>query len=238
VTASKTRRDVLRAGTVTLAGALVAGCLGGSPGPGTGEPAARPTGRATGAGGGSRSRSTGEDGPRTPARDDRAHHSPAGHGDGHHSPATHPREAGHGPHAPDGITPDGRWTDTPGGDPSGTSDADGDVSAFLADVSNFDGVVDRTGESLVRVRVGSEANGGAFGFSPAAVRVSTGTTVVWEWTGAGGAHNVHATDGSFESTLTAEASHTFRTEFPRRGTFGYVCDPHRGLGMKGAIVVE
>jgi halocyanin-like protein len=129
VSASETRRDVLRAGTATLAGALVAGCLGGSPGLGTGE-------------------------------------------------------------------------------------------------------------SLVRVRVGIEANGGAFGFSPAAVRVSTGTTVVWEWTGAGGAHDVHATDGSFGSTLTAETGHTFRTEFPRRGTFGYVCGPHRGLGMKGAIVVE
>jgi halocyanin-like protein len=70
------------------------------------------------------------------------------------------------------------------------------------------------------------------------VRVSAGTTVVWTWTGAGGAHNVAAEDGSFESDLTSEAGHTFSRTVEEPGTVRYVCTPHATLGMKGAVVVE
>ena len=48
---------------------------------------------------------------------------------------------------------------------------------WFDDVSNVDGVVDRRGNDGVVVEVGVDANGGAFGFGPAAVRVSPGTTV-------------------------------------------------------------
>jgi plastocyanin len=55
-----------------------------------------------------------------------------------------------------------------------------DISGWFSDVSNFEEVVDRTGQDSVTVSVGSEANGGAFGFSPPAVRVDPGTAVEWE----------------------------------------------------------
>jgi len=67
----------------------------------------------------------------------------------------------------------------------------------------------------VTVEVGTEANGGNFGFGPAAVRVDPGTTVTWEWVA--GSHNVEAEDGSFESELTDETGFTFDADLRGRG---------------------
>ncbi|WP_256295952.1 halocyanin domain-containing protein [Haloarchaeobius salinus] len=113
------------------------------------------------------------------------------------------------------------------------------VESFLADTSNFDGVVDRTGTDAVEVEVGVEANGAFFGFGPAAVRVDQGTTVTWTWTGQGSTHNVVARHGAeFASEQTSEAGFTFEHVFDQPGTVLYVCEPHEGVGMKGAVVVE
>lgn len=116
----------------------------------------------------------------------------------------------------------------------GSSDFDG----WLSDTGNFDGVVDATGEDEVTVRTGAEGNGGNYAFDPAAVRVSAGTTVVWQWTGEGAAHNVAAKDGGFESEMTAEEGFTFSHTFEESGTHKYVCTPHKAMGMKGVVVVE
>ncbi len=104
-------------------------------------------------------------------------------------------------------------------------------------VANYDGVVDRTGQDSVTVAVGVENGDGPYGFGPAAVRVSPGTTVTWEWTGEGGSHNVVSTDGTFESDLVADPGHTFEHTFEGEGVFRYLCQPHEQLGMKGAVVV-
>ena len=78
-----------------------------------------------------------------------------------------------------------------------------------------------------------------FAFAPAAVRVSPGTTVVWEWTGNGGTHNVvNREDGLFESELTVSEGHTFEYTFEESGEYRYVCIPHETLGMVGVVVVE
>ena len=130
--------------------------------------------------------------------------------------------------------PIGPATATASGD-AGASDA---AEAYLSNTDNFDGVVDKPGSSEVPVTVGSDANGGNFGFEPAAIRVSPGTTVVWEWNGLGSSHNVVAEDGSFESDLVAEKGHTFTRTFEEPGTVRYYCTPHRTMGMKGVVVVE
>jgi halocyanin-like protein len=120
------------------------------------------------------------------------------------------------------------------GPAAGQSTFDG----WLDGVSNYDRVVDETGSEEVQVIVGAEANGGNLGFGPAAIRVSPGTTVVWRWNGKGGAHNVVANDGSFESELTADQGFTFRYTFEEPGTTKYYCQPHQTIGMKGVVVVE
>ncbi|WP_121822305.1 halocyanin domain-containing protein [Halostella salina] len=134
-------------------------------------------------------------------------------------------------------------TESPDTTATPTTEAGGDdrptVEEFLSGTDNFDGVVDRTGTDAVDVSVGVEANGAYYGFGPAAVRVDQGTTVTWTWTGQGSTHNVVARHGAeFESEQTSEEGHTFEQTFDDAGTVLYVCAPHEGIGMKGAIVVE
>jgi len=113
--------------------------------------------------------------------------------------------------------------------------AQGSFDDYLNNVDNYDGVVDETGNDQVTVEVGTEANGGNFGFGPAAVRVDPGTTVTWEWVA--GSHNVEAEDGSFESELTDETGFTFEQTFEDEGVVKYFCMPHKSMGMKGVVVV-
>ncbi|MFD1571435.1 halocyanin domain-containing protein [Halorubrum laminariae] len=112
---------------------------------------------------------------------------------------------------------------------------DPDYGGWFDGVSNYDQTVDATGQDEVTVSVGA-ADGLSFG--PAAVAVSTGTTVVWEWTGQGGGHNVSAESGDFESETVSEEGHTFEHTFEETGTYEYACTPHETVGMKGAIVVR
>jgi halocyanin-like protein len=141
----------------------------------------------------------------------------------------------------DGGNGNGNGNDGSSDDSDASGSGSGGAPSFdgwLSNASNYDGVVDRTGASEVTVKVGVEANGGAFGFGPAAVRVDPGTTVVWEWTGEGSMHDVVAKDGRFESEQTDEAGHTYARTFEETGTTKYACTPHRTLGMKGVVVVR
>ncbi|WP_420871443.1 halocyanin domain-containing protein [Halomicrobium salinisoli] len=114
-----------------------------------------------------------------------------------------------------------------------------DYGGWFDDVSNFDGTVDQTGQDSVTVAVGAEGNDGAFAFEPAAVAVSPGTTVQWEWTGQGGGHNVVSPeDGPLDSETYSESGVNYEQTFEEEGTFRYVCVPHESLGMKGAVVVS
>lgn len=122
------------------------------------------------------------------------------------------------------------------GDDGGSGNSE--VDSYLSETDNYDGIEDYTGESEVTVDVGVEANDGAFGFGPAAIRVDSGTTVVWEWTGKGSTHNVSHDGGDFESETTAEEGFTFEQSFDEPGTYLYECTPHASIGMKGAVVVE
>jgi halocyanin-like protein len=112
------------------------------------------------------------------------------------------------------------------------------VAEWLSETENYEGVVDLTGRDRVTVLVGFEGNGGNFTFSPPALRVDAGTTVVWEWTGKGGQHDV-VTDGDrFRSPLQGERGATYERTLDEPGTILYRCRPHDALGMRGAIVVE
>ncbi|WP_435363203.1 halocyanin domain-containing protein [Haloarchaeobius sp. DYHT-AS-18] len=111
------------------------------------------------------------------------------------------------------------------------------LAEWFVGVENFDGLVDARGTAEVSISVGAPGNGGGFAFEPAAVRVDPGTTVVWEWTGEGGMHNVAEKAGGYESDLLTEAGATFQHDFAEEGVSTYVCSPHEAMGMKGAVVV-
>lgn len=108
------------------------------------------------------------------------------------------------------------------------------VDEWLSDTGNYDQVVDRTDASTVTVDVGAQGNSGQNAYAPAAIEITPGSTVVWEWIN--GHHNVVATDGTVDSG-SPEENATFEHTFDEPGTTFYYCDPHRSLDMKGAVVV-
>lgn len=75
-------------------------------------------------------------------------------------------------------------------------------------------------------------------FEPAVLRIEAGTTVRFRWTGTGSAHNVAFIDRDVQSSLNHEAGRTFEVTFNTEGAARYHCTPHRGVGMKGLVVVE
>lgn len=120
-------------------------------------------------------------------------------------------------------------------DTGGAVASEPEYDGWFDDVDSYEQTADMTGEDSVTVQVGAE-DGLAFG--PAAVAVDAGTTVIWEWTGEGGSHNVSAENGDFESETVDEEGYTFEQTVDQAGVFKYACTPHRTLGMKGAIVVQ
>jgi len=126
---------------------------------------------------------------------------------------------------------------------TGLAAAPGGVAAqydgWLDDVDNYDGTHDYTGQDEVTVEVGAGENGLKFG--PAAILIDPGATVVWEWTGAGGNHNVVAVDETFDSgDPVGEEGTTFEYTFEDAAegdAFNYACEPHESVGMKGAVAI-
>ncbi|WP_224450443.1 halocyanin domain-containing protein [Haloprofundus salilacus] len=109
------------------------------------------------------------------------------------------------------------------------------VDDWLSNTGNYEGVVDTTDVDSVTIEVGARGNNGANAFAPAAIEISPGTTVTWEWVD--GYHNVVATEGQFDSG-EVEQNATFEHTFDTTGTVYYYCEPHRSMAMKGAIVVS
>lgn len=117
-----------------------------------------------------------------------------------------------------------------------------DVHSYLTDNSTnlYEGEADdQTGSDEVTVAVGG---GEGLAFDHPAVLVDAGTTITWEWTGEGGAHNVVSADGSateFESGEAVDsASETYSETFEESGNQLYYCSPHQAVGMYGAVIVE
>lgn len=129
---------------------------------------------------------------------------------------------------------------------AGTAAAQQDAyGGYLSETPNFDGTTtDATGTDEVIVNVGA---GTGFQFSPPAIVVDPGTTVRWNWTGEGGAHNVYHDDQSdlvdeqlFYSggpVLEEGVNYEFTFEEDLAGFHPYVCIPHRSQEMKGVVVV-
>lgn len=108
-----------------------------------------------------------------------------------------------------------------------------DYGDWFGDVQNYEATVDETDADMVRIDVGA---GDGFQFDPPAVKISRGTTIIWEWTGSG-QHDVVHEGGSFQSARVSDPDFEFEHGFTDGGMYKYFCTPHRTIGMKGAIVV-
>lgn len=121
---------------------------------------------------------------------------------------------------------------------NGETPVEPEVGEWFGNTDNFDGFEDYTDSEEVTVAVGAGPQG--WQFEPPAIGISPGTTVVFEWTGAGGSHNVEAEDGDWSNPggTIDEAGHTWERTFDSAGTHRYKCWPHEDIGMKGAIFVD
>ena len=116
------------------------------------------------------------------------------------------------------------------------------VHSYLTDNSAnlYEGEAsDQTGNSEVTIAVGG---GEGLAFDHPAVLVDSGTTIVWEWTGEGGAHNVVSADNSATEFTSGDAQNgadiTFSQTFEESGNQLYFCSPHQAVGMYGAVIVQ
>ena len=99
---------------------------------------------------------------------------------------------------------------------------------------------DARGQDEVTVAVGAGDDGLAFG--PTLLWVDPDTTVTWEWTGAGGGHNVVTVEGPAEldsGSPVDEEGYTYQHETTEEdeGITHYVCTPHDGVGMHAGLAV-
>lgn len=106
--------------------------------------------------------------------------------------------------------------------------------------SSFDGTVDERGRDSITIGVGASGNGGSFAFSPTAVWVDPGTTISFEWSS--DTHDVTVEDqpdgaGWEGHEEIKDAGFSFEHTFETGGIYTYYCEPHLGMGMKGAIAV-
>jgi len=114
------------------------------------------------------------------------------------------------------------------------------VDQFLLDQNPF-----YDGNMVVGVPfVGVGAGENDTGFDPAAVKISTGTEITWEWASSDKPHNVvqigqtGSEERAFDSGEPEQGNDTtFRYTFEEAGIYRYVCTAHRDQTGRGAVVV-
>lgn len=124
------------------------------------------------------------------------------------------------------------------------------LSAFFLIVSSFVFSVAPAAAETFTVKMG--ADNGQLLFEPASITVKPGDTVKWEMNKLGPHNAVFDTAGIpggdaaiatklSKSKLMFNAGESYETTIPADapvGTYTYFCQPHRGAGMVGKIVVE
>ncbi|MGN8213174.1 halocyanin domain-containing protein [Halococcus salifodinae] len=231
------RRTVLRGAAGVLAAGALAGCSGGDSGSNGSDGSGTDSEAATG--GDATNETTAADGEATSESTD--------NGSSGNASSANGTAGANGTGEANGTTGANATTATNGtagmndtsatNGTAGTTVGTGAVDEYLAEAKGYDGsIADETGSDAIEIAVGAGENGFAFG--PAAVRVSPGTTITWTWTGEGGTHNVVSEDGPLNSGQPEMGEDvTYEETLDSPGVYPYYCNPHRSLGMKGAVVV-
>lgn len=84
----------------------------------------------------------------------------------------------------------------------GSDNGSDQFGGSLENVSNYDGVVDSTGNDAIMITVGAEGNGSSYAFDPPAVRITPGTTATFDWVS--NTNNVVFTDQPEEANWNDE----------------------------------
>lgn len=121
------------------------------------------------------------------------------------------------------------------------------LSAIVLVVASFAFSVSPAAAETYTVKMGSDS--GMLQFQPSSLTVKAGDTVKWVMNKVP-PHNVVFDDAKIpggDKALAKKLSHekltfspgeSFEATFSDPGTYSYYCQPHRGAGMMGKIVVE
>ena len=111
------------------------------------------------------------------------------------------------------------------------------LSALVLVASTFFFGVSSASADTVSVKMGTD--GGMLKFEPATVTIKEGDTVKWE-NNKMSPHNVvfeNAADKSHKN-LVFSPGEGYESTFNEAGEYSYYCEPHRGAGMVGKVVVQ
>ena len=117
-------------------------------------------------------------------------------------------------------------------EPDWPSEAEGNVGSYE----------DLRGEDEVTISVGAGDQGLAF--DPTLAWVDEGATIVWEWTGEGGSHNVQTVEDGGPAELDSGdpvgeegTTYEYETSGDDAGITHYHCVPHTATGMHAGLAV-
>ena len=111
------------------------------------------------------------------------------------------------------------------------------LSALVLVVSTFFFSVAPAAANTVDVKMGSD--NGMLKFVPETVTIKEGDTVKWD-NNKMSPHNVvfeNASDKSHKN-LVFSPGESYESTFNEAGEYSYYCEPHRGAGMVGKVVVQ
>ena len=111
------------------------------------------------------------------------------------------------------------------------------LSALVLVVSTFFFNVNPAAAETVEVKMGSD--NGMLKFVPETVTIKEGDTVKWE-NNKMAPHNVVFENASEKShkNLVFSPGDGYESTFNESGEYSYYCEPHRGAGMIGKVVVQ
>jgi plastocyanin len=111
------------------------------------------------------------------------------------------------------------------------------ISAVVLVVASFFFNVNPAAAASYEVKMGSD--NGMLKFVPDTVTIKAGDTVKWV-NNKMSPHNVVFGDDANKShkQLVFSPGESYETTFNESGEYAYYCEPHRGAGMVGKIVVQ
>lgn len=118
------------------------------------------------------------------------------------------------------------------------------LSAIVLVVASFFVAVSPAAAETHTVKMG--ADNGLLKFEPSELTIKAGDTVKWV-NNKLAPHNVVFDSSKMDSAVASKISHksllfspgeSFETSFDTPGEYSYYCEPHRGAGMAGKIIVK
>ncbi len=111
------------------------------------------------------------------------------------------------------------------------------LSSIVLVVSSFFFTANSAVAATYEVKMGSDM--GMLQFEPSTLEIKEGDTVKWI-NNKMSPHNVVFEDDNLKShkQLVFSPGESYETTFSSTGEYNYYCEPHRGAGMAGKVIVK